>query len=232
MTLIALHGFLGKPSDWDFLQVDANLLKVSFSSATGFDTWAESFNHYIETLPAPRILMGYSLGGRLALHALLKKTNLFTSAIIISAHPGLLTDQERKKRLQDDEACALDFLSNSWDTLMQEWESKPIFQNATHRFNRKEADFDRKLLASQLQNFSLGLQSNLRPQLSQVNLPIHWIAGEKDIPYASFTKEMKKIHPLSKCYLIPGASHRAPWEQPRVFTEIIQEIISSIICVK
>lgn len=58
MGLIAcLHGFLGQPADWDFLRASFEIVAPDLFAG--------------EPIPAADVLVGYSMGGRLALHALL-----------------------------------------------------------------------------------------------------------------------------------------------------------------
>src|SRR5258708_3665465 len=98
--IYALHGVLGLASDWDFLKsrmhehdFEAEDLWKSFSG-TDLKTWAEQKSqaliHQTSQGSGPRILLGYSLGGRLAMHLLLAQPKLWDAAIFISANPGLL----------------------------------------------------------------------------------------------------------------------------------------------
>jgi len=79
MTIVALHGFLGRPSDWDFLR-DA-----------GLDVDARE----LDDIPrSGETLLGYSMGGRLALHALLDGAK-FERAVIVSSGLGLENEADR-----------------------------------------------------------------------------------------------------------------------------------------
>ena len=114
--IYALHGFLGKPSDWDFLDLQnihaPNLHQAP--QAKDFWNWAEDFNREVAAQDDAPILLAYSMGGRLALHALLQGPKLWKAAIIVSAHTGLQSEQERTARLQSDAKLAEDFLHQPW----------------------------------------------------------------------------------------------------------------------
>jgi len=135
IVLYALHGFLGKPSDWKDLFQKSDLQTihaVDIFNAFSLDSltdWIEGFNQSIERKRAGslRVLMGYSLGGRLALHALFQNPTLWDAAIIISAHPGLSSDNEKHQRLSIDEEWACRFENEPWDELMQAWNSRDVF---------------------------------------------------------------------------------------------------------
>ena len=80
-TVFAIHGFLGLPSDWDFLEYAVPLEAVDLANfccpTNGFKEWAVQFNTRAKKTPGRKIIMGYSLGGRLAMHALLHDPDLW-----------------------------------------------------------------------------------------------------------------------------------------------------------
>lgn len=223
----ALHGFLGKPSDWNHLGLPLiahDLLTIS-SARHGMMQWAEKFNAIASQSPAPRILMGYSLGGRLAMHALLSRPELWSGAIIISAHPGLFDDSAKKQRIEQDGCWAKRFESEAWDTLMHSWEGADIFKNGTRRFERKEQDYVRSDLAAIMRNWSLGVQENLAQEIAKLDMPILWIAGKNDLRYASSAACMKLKHEMSKVWIASNAAHRVPWDCPDDFKRQIEDFM-------
>ena len=155
--IFALHGFLGSPSDWQLLE--KAFPKAKLHAVDLFDKrysqslidWAKSFNESAKQSNGKRILIGYSLGGRLALHALLDNPSLWSAAILISANPGLKSEQERSDRLASDSRWASRFLIESWDVLLDDWNKQPIFANDSFSFQRCEKDFSRAQLAEALE---------------------------------------------------------------------------------
>ena len=103
MVLIrTLPGFLGLPSDFDFLP------------------WPHSAT-------AGDVLLGYSMGGRLALELLQRER--FAKAVIISA--GLnVPDPARVAR---DEEWARRFESEEWSSLMRAWNAQDEIGRASCR---------------------------------------------------------------------------------------------------
>ena len=231
MTLIALPGFLGEPEDWGCFDAPSlgveRFMPHSVGHAFSLGSFAEAFNrNVLSYTEPPRILMGYSMGGRLALHALLQSPAIWAAGILVSTHPGLTQEEEREKRFKADHLWAQRFLEEPWEQLMRAWENQPIFQNATHRFVRQESD--RRLLAVQLVAFSLGVQEDLRPAIQKLDLPLLWIAGEKDGSYFAHAQQMAALHPTSQVQLIPNAAHRAPWEAPQEFGHIVRKSILAL----
>jgi 2-succinyl-6-hydroxy-2,4-cyclohexadiene-1-carboxylate synthase len=178
----ALPGFMGLPSDWDFLPWP--------HSATEGD-----------------VLLGYSMGGRLALRLLEERS--FRCAIIVSA--GLnAPDDERRRR---DEEWARRFESDEWSSLMRDWNAQAVFNG--HVLARREEDYDRRELARQLREWSPAVLPP--PRLESIDTPILWIAGERDAKYAAVARQAAARLPNAELWICPDAGHRVPWEQPEAF---------------
>ena len=149
--IYALHGFLGRPDDWTKLLPSGALFHslnaldfFNDRSIHAFWRWAERFNHKAAIDNAPRVLMGYSLGGRLAMHALILQPDLWDAAVIISAHGGLETAEERQQRCLADEQWAIRFENEPWQTLMQAWNTREVFREDA--FNLDSAIQDAKAM--------------------------------------------------------------------------------------
>lgn len=221
----ALAGFLGLPSDWNCFGFEK--IRAFGSADFEWDSlagWAKQLNLNFEMQGnRPSILMGYSLGARLALHALVQKPSLWQGAVIVSGHPGLVEESERLARQQMDNEWAQRFEREEWNDLMLSWNQRSVFSGDHFQFERDEKDYCRQRLADTLRCVSLGLQSNLRQELSMLNLPILWIVGERDEAYCKLMQEVELKHPLSRRVVLPHAGHRAPWERPAQFRMLVEE---------
>lgn len=219
MNIVALHGFLGSPKDWEPWD---NLLPIAIKPEDNFQTFAKELNAWAKAeIKAPRALMGYSLGGRLALHALLDDPSIWSKGILISTHPGLASEEERIKRLQHDQEWAKRFCNDPWEVLMRDWEAQGVFKNETHRFIRNETDYKREELAKWLTHFSLGIQEDLLPKISTISIPLTWVTGEHDHNYRNFAKQVCENHYHSKGFIIPSAYHRACFANPLAFKKVL-----------
>jgi 2-succinyl-6-hydroxy-2,4-cyclohexadiene-1-carboxylate synthase len=206
VVLTALHGFLGLPSDWDFLK------KAGFAVETP----------PLSTVPpAGDVLLGYSMGGRLALHALLSGAT-YRRAVIVSAGLGIEDRVAREERQQTDERWARMFEKQPWPRVMNEWNIQPVFGG--HVMKREELDFDRRELARQLREWSPGVLPSVAWRLQEIRVPVLWIAGEKDAKYIAEGERAVSRLPDAELWICPGAGHRVPWEQPERFVERLQSI--------
>lgn len=239
--IVSLHGFLGRPHDWTALfqghPLSDHLRPIDlFNDQPIADlwTWASAFNARLRAESNPdtrRILLGYSLGGRLAMHALLQDTTMWHGAIIVSSHLGLRSEEDKCKRKEIDDAWALRFESDPWDHLMNDWNSRDTFKNDNFHFNRFETDYSRVTLAKSLRNWSLSQQENLTERICQLKMPMLWLFGSDDITYVnqgiSYLQD-RLWHPASKAIAISPAGHRAPWQQPQKFLAELSNFINEI----
>jgi len=187
------NGFLGVDRDWDFVRD-------------------------VET--DERVLVGYSMGGRLALHALIAGA-AFDRAVIISA--GLNLEEGREERRARDEAWAKRFESDSWDEVMRDWNAQPVFGG--HVVQRLENDYDRRELARQLRENSPGLLPTLVPRLHEIEIPVLWITGERDTAYVEIGRLAVSSLRNAELWICPNAGHRVPWEQPALFRARLREFV-------
>jgi 2-succinyl-6-hydroxy-2,4-cyclohexadiene-1-carboxylate synthase len=203
--ITALHGFLGLPSDWAFLR------------RAGFDVITPNLR---EIPQEGDTLLGYSLGGRLALHALLGGAR-YRNAIIVSA--GLGIEEGREERLAQDEHWGERFEHGEWYTLMRDWNSQPIFGG--HAMPRLESDFDRRELARQLIEWSPAALPPVAARLHEIAIPVLWIAGSRDANYVAEGRRAVELLPRAALWIAEGAAHRVPWEQPEIFAAQLREFV-------
>lgn len=231
--LHAIHGFLGLPSDWNVFKIPSliahDLTSPALSpSSDGFWGWAKRFNA-LSNSTEKKILLGYSLGGRLAIHALLDQPTQWLGGIIVSSNPGLKNSDEKSIRLQQDVRWAERFEKESWSSVLKAWNQQSVFAGISSPLPRHENQFDRQHLAQLLKVFSLGHQEDLTTSLSKLPIPILWIYGKFDTKFQNLSKNLSFSHPKSRVEFIEGAAHRVPWEQPIAFINLIQSFIQEVL---
>ncbi len=234
-TLICIHGFLGRAQDWDsvmprhYSRVGVDLFSTDQENGTQWDlrSLGSEVNIVGGLQRAPRVVVGYSLGGRIALEALLDQPQNWAGAVIISAHPGLSDPEERKKRMLSDEVWAERFVREDWQGLLVHWNAQSVFQGSEVPL-RSELDFSRTALAGVLRGCSLGRQRDLRAELKGLDLPILWVVGEKDQKFLKLAQEVAGINSRIELAVLSGASHRVPWDRSELFSERLVQFLSSI----
>jgi 2-succinyl-6-hydroxy-2,4-cyclohexadiene-1-carboxylate synthase len=205
-----LHGFLGRGADWDFLR------------HAGFDIRAPSLfgGDSLDDLhpAADDILLGYSMGARLALHLL--QTHPVAGAVLVSTG----VDIPAVGRRELDQTWALRFESEPWQSVVEAWNAQPVFGGRANPLVRNESDYDRHALAAALRQWSPAV---LRMSLHGVAVPTLWIAGEEDAKYAAAARRAAEQLPGAQLWICPGAGHRVPWEQPERFIERLRAFLVS-----
>ncbi|MEO8217258.1 MAG: alpha/beta fold hydrolase [Acidobacteriota bacterium] len=221
-----LHGFLGQGSDWD--QVRPSLREAGLESCAPslfsgreeilpIERWAEQFTALVRRQDSEPVLLGYSMGGRLALHALLGAPSMFRAAVIVSAGLGTEGEQKREDRRERDEQWARDFENDPWEELLERWNDLDVFGGSPVAFDRREEEFDRGSLAGAMRLWSPARQEFLLAKLSGLDVPVLWLAGENDERYVAEGRRAVAALDRGQLKVIPGAGHRVPWENPRGF---------------
>jgi len=229
-TILALHGFLGHPSDWDcFKELDLPLkpIDLSQSKSISLKAFAKEFNSNLQG--SENILLGYSMGGRLALHCLLHSPDKYKAAIIVSGGPGLIAQEEKALRIQSDLKLLKRFETEDFDNLIQEWNTQALFNQNIPCKPKDKSTFLNHSLCQGLTSWSLGTQENLREAISKLPMPILWVVGEQDIKYRNLTAPLKFLNSQSRVWIAENAFHRVPWEVKIEFQNQVNMFLTSLI---
>lgn len=220
--IVALHGFLGHPHDFKVLNLENVIAPNIFNTPmTSLWSWSMRFSC---TMTDNSILLGYSMGGRLALHCLLKSPERYKAAIIVAAHPGLDDEKLKYARRLNDDMWSKKFMTMPWEELMEEWNNAPALKGSV-AIPRLERDYDRCALSHAMRYFSLGRQDYLIPKLSEISVPILWLMREAE---ATNSRGLTLRHPLSRIERVQG-SHRFLFENPEHCQKQIKKFIKSVI---
>lgn len=153
--------------------------------------------------PGDNFLVGYSLGGRLGLHALIRHPHLWRGAALLSVNPGI-KPSEREERCRQDALWAHRFLTEDFDQVLNDWNRQEVFQGhlLTNPAPSKEE------IARRLREWSLGLQEDLREAIHQLKMPILWAVGMRDKKFLSIANSMTFSNPHSQIWKCPECGHR------------------------
>jgi 2-succinyl-6-hydroxy-2,4-cyclohexadiene-1-carboxylate synthase len=233
MKLHCIHGNLQTKRVWEPLEGNFNLQGLDISLACedlyegnhmGFDQWTQEFCKRVERDAAGKktFLLGYSLGGRLALHACLARPDLWSGVIVVSGDPGSDGPDQKKVQLEKDKQWAERFRSEAMDSLLVEWDEQPVFCSILNSVPRNPKELDAQKTARLFEVFSKGRQRALLPELSRLQAPpVLYLSGEKDGKYSELGEKLASSCPIVRHRIVPQAGHRVPWENPDSFVEAI-----------
>ena len=223
----ALHGNVGIPADWDFMKPEFEFhAHCLWDRVQDFGPWARQFCDSTRVQDSAPVLLGYSLGGRLALHALLEAPDLWRAAILVSAHTGLATPEEKSARREADAAWAQIFRERPWDEAVERWNRQPILAGGGNSEGRAALKPHRDAIANSFECWSLGRQENLLPRLRALRMPILWITGERDGKFDAIARAAVDQLPNAARHILPNCGHRAPWQDPAAFVRSIKDFLS------
>ncbi len=244
-TLVLLHGFTGSALTWAghaerFAAAGMRVIALDMlghgRSAAPLKPERYGIEHCREDIlaalrqlrvPAGRaMLLGYSMGGRIALFAAF--SGFFGGLILESASPGIADEAERAARRAGDAALAERIERDGVPAFVDYWENQPLF--ATQRalpdavqsaVRAQRLQNVARGLANSLRGVGTGAQPALHDQLSRLAIPTLIIAGAFDAKYVALAREMAAAIPHSELQIVPDAGHTVHLEQPQVFDTLI-----------
>ena len=231
--LFCINGNFQTPSVWKLLEENLKVRNVNLDvipvnlenySFDGFDRWVDDFCNSVETQACREksFLLGYSLGGRLALHACLSRPDLWKSALVVGADPGLESEEEKKLQLDRDRNWAERLKREPLEKLVDEWDAQPVFCGFENKAPRNLGEMNPDRLSHQFEVFSKGIQQNLVPKLAELKRPpVLFVSGEKDQKYQGIGEKLAKSSSAIYAQVIADAGHRVPWENPESFVRVL-----------
>lgn len=237
-VLWCLHGNLQQPIVWQFLSHALGEQEFMIEPVNLWATlapncwdWADAFCNRVRSaspkgLSPQHYLLGYSLGGRLAFHALLMAPDLWAGTIIVSADPGVSDPQAKEQCLNRDRIWANRFLTEPWEPLLAEWDALPVFCGYPCPTPRRETDFNRQKIATAFKAYSKGHMEHLTPRLRHLSVPITYVTGKDDQRYYQLGQTLAQQCPNLTHVPIKAAGHRVPWEQPKAFQQVLQAALA------
>lgn len=235
-----LHGAVGMADDWRDLTVPGwavkrvDLWRFLDCCPMEMPEFGRALNEEAAATSGKRVLLGYSMGGRLALHALLAG-GPWDAAVIVSAHPGLEVEDERVARRAADAEWAARALKGEWRGFLKDWNAQavlgtPNIERSTSNAeltmgDRGRLEMRRQAVARSFMDWSLGTQQALSGRMEEITCPLLWVVGEGDGKFRGLAEGIPGVEP----WVAPGAGHRVPWESadfaPRV-GEFLERAVS------
>ncbi len=243
-TVLALHGFTGAIEDTSVLAETAPWLNWLAPALPGHDIdtghaelWAlRDLGAYLQALWAlcqagqSRILMGYSMGGRLALHCALERPELQTGLVLVGASPGLRTEEERTERRTADAALAEEVRRLGQRAFLANWAQKPLIatqRQFIHPNHLRLMDLGRSRhriegLCQSLEQQGTGALPSLWDSLEQLNLPVLLVTGSLDAKFGGIADAMAARLPRAHRVTLEGVGHAAHLEAPEAFSKALE----------
>ena len=250
-VIVLLHGFTGSVETWNelvgLLEGKYKMVAIDLTghgkSIVPINYERYSIEEQIKDLEAifnklslrNFTLIGYSMGGRIALAYALQYPRRVTSLILESASPGLKTEIERITREKADRKLAEKITEEGLPSFVDFWEQLPLFASQQLITPEKQQAIREERLGQSvigLSNSLLGIGTGSQPSywndLEKVKQPTLLITGEIDIKFVFIAREMEKLLPVVHHRTIKQAGHAIHVEKPTLFATMVEEHITKL----
>jgi 2-succinyl-6-hydroxy-2,4-cyclohexadiene-1-carboxylate synthase len=233
-SLVLLHGFTQTGASW--ASVAAALaeryrplapdLRGHGSAGNAVPVELAAVLGDISALAAPVFtLVGYSMGGRIALHAALSMPERIARLVLIGASPGMADASERAARRDADERVAVEIERGSIEQFAHRWAQTPVlFGQPPAVAAAAHADRLRSTpagLARALRGLGTGALPSLWERLGELAMPVSLIVGERDAKFTDLAERMSAAIDGAQVAIVPGAGHAVHLERPGEVAAII-----------
>jgi len=172
--------------------------------------------------------LGYSLGGRAALHVALAHPARVERLVLESTSPGVADARERAQRAAADDELAARLERDGLASFVDRWMAQPLFASQ-RRLDTAVLARERTIrlaqtaagLAAALRAMGVGTHVPLWARLPALHAPTLIVAGADDEPYAEIATAMAALLPRARAALVPDAGHAVHLENPVPFWSLV-----------
>lgn len=245
--LVLLHGFTGSGASWTSgtrAALKASGLHTVCPDLPGHGAHgrdpahAVDLDHALDSIAVaveeatvdgrPPVLLGYSMGGRLALHFALRSGGSISGLILESASPGIEDGAERAAREVADRTWVRLLHRRGIEAFVDRWEVLPIFAGLRRRpAAERDALRGRRLaadpagLAAALDGLGTGALPSLWSQLGSVDVPTLLLVGEDDVKFCGIATAMLEQLPRGRVCVVPQSGHVVHLEAPEAWVAAV-----------
>ncbi len=243
-----LHGFTSHGGAWEGVRARLDkshrVLTIDFpghgkspAPRSGYD-FAACADDVVEAMErsnqTPGTLVGYSMGGRIALAAALRAPQAIQRLVLESTSPGIENSIEREARRTDDTTLAAEIESTPWASFVDRWMNLPLFRSQ-HRLGDDalahsravRLDNDRAAVAASLRCLGTGSQPSYWKDLSKLSLPVLLVTGEEDAKFHAIADEMQRRIATSTRATVPAVGHTTHLEDPDGFLTALTTFLAA-----
>ena len=246
-AILFIHGFLGSYQEWDpvIKKINSKYRCISIGlpghggspfPTNGYRKGYSICFHNIEILLTELNvkkcnLVGYSMGGRIALDFALHHPERIDNLVLESSSPGLSSEKERFLRREQDHVTEQFLVAKPFDEFLNRWYQQPLFNTI-----RKDPTIFKSMtelrlknnpdhLAKALRAFGPGTRRSMWKELTKLKAPLYLIVGSEDKKYTEIAKKMAERCRISTLLLANGCGHNVHLENTDFFAAKLSEII-------
>lgn len=244
-TPVFLHGCLGQPASWDAVRERLSPAHRGVAlrlpghgpgaAARASGSFDDAVRAVAEALPnGPVVLVGYSMGARVALALALHTPKRYAGAVLIGCHPGIDDDRLRTERARWDDDLASLAERRGLPQLVEVWERLPALapgralpRRALEAQRQGRLDHDAAAIAWALRTLGLGNMPSLADRLGG-SPPLVWVVGEHDAKFRGVAEAIQREQPSIDVRVAPGVGHNVVLEAPEWVAERVEELLREV----
>jgi 2-succinyl-6-hydroxy-2,4-cyclohexadiene-1-carboxylate synthase len=228
VNVVMVPGFMQPASAWEPV---VELLPERYPSPP-LDHRAHDYEGRLAEIAAAGeggVLLGYSLGGRLALHAALRDPGRYRALITVGASAGLEDPGEQAARRAADEKLAAWMETVPIEDVVAVWERQPVFADQSDALVERQRPGrlaqDPQDLATLLRTAGQGALGPVWGMLARLELPVLALAGERDERYRRAADRIAESAPDARARVVEGAGHAAQLQRPEVVARLVADFL-------
>lgn len=183
---------------------------------------------------SPASIVGYSLGGRIALTFALSHPKMVKSLVLIGASSGISNPKDRQHRLKQDYELGASISQRGVRDFVNTWVTQPMWESLHQSLTAQQWQDS---IDQRVSNHPLGLANSLRASGTGTMTPLHdvlkflapptmLLVGEKDQKFLNIAQNLATQIPDASIRVIKNSGHATHLEQPNVTAEAIMEHFS------
>jgi 2-succinyl-6-hydroxy-2,4-cyclohexadiene-1-carboxylate synthase len=230
--IVLVHGFTQTQACWGpvagALAADHEVVRIDAPGHGGSSAVRADLGTGADLLAAaggPATYLGYSMGGRFALHVALGRPEVVRGLVVVGATGGIDDDTHRAARRAADDELAAALERDGVERFVDAWLAQPMFAGLDHavRFRAERLANTADGLASSLRLAGTGTQEPLWGRLAGIDVPVLVVVGEADTRFTELSHRLvEAVGPNADLAVVAGAGHTAHLEQPERFLAVLQ----------
>lgn len=247
-AVVFLHGFMGRGDDWHEiteklsdkyycicpdLPGHGKNVNRPIDAPLNFENVSKELIGLLDELRLEKVnLVGYSMGGRIALYTACHYPERINTLTIESANPGIQDEDARKQRANLDKERAEKIKANGIETFVEKWYQAPLFASLhdhpilLDKVKTARMQNDPVWMAKVIAEMSPGRQTPLWDKLSQLTMPVMLLSGNLDGKYIGIMHKLSENIDGARVETIPNVGHNAHLEAQDQFTTTLETFLN------
>jgi 2-succinyl-6-hydroxy-2,4-cyclohexadiene-1-carboxylate synthase len=175
------------------------------------------------------VLCGYSMGGRLALHAAVRAPGRYAGLVTVGASAGIDAPATREARAEADARLASWMETQPIEQIVEVWERQPLFADQSEQLIQAQRPGrlrqDPRALSMLLRTAGQGTLDALWDDLHELRIPLLALAGALDERYAEIAKRLARTVPQGAAQVVENAGHAAQLQRPEAVAMLLADFL-------